>query len=424
MFALLFQIVLAQQTHRETAKDKGPRATGLLEFNADGKARLIPITIMIDGKFYDASAYKASPVPMALDSGTVYEALNSGVSQGLFTVKTALEGKATWMGEGSWQSAAEIRAQAARKKVRDSAKTAKKNTDDQDGPPVLRRAKPAEPRPDGSGTGTAKTQAASAPAGTSAPPDKAPPNAVTTPSPSSSSDEDDPDRPHLRRESVPQKAANEKIEDLKPIGGNPLKGSLAVASAPASAEVKMVTAISDAAGPEARPYAFDIKPDEEQQFRNKMLALAAGEVAARAKILAAESDPGAAPGIRKGKAAKSPEPAFEDVQLRVFDLSNSNEPVLILSAKAHMPNAATMEYFVTVVAREDIYGDLHKALANVTDGQHLDVLPKLDLIDAVDVDGDGRGELLFRQIYDQGSAYVVYRVIGNQMWPLYQSAVG
>ena len=62
-----------------------PRAVGLLELNEDGKGTLIPIAIRIDGKFYDASVYKADPVPMALDGGTVYEVEKTGESQGLFT---------------------------------------------------------------------------------------------------------------------------------------------------------------------------------------------------------------------------------------------------------------------------------------------------------------------------------------------------
>jgi len=64
---------------------------GLLQLTPNGKARLIPITILYDGEFYDASAYKAAPVPMALESGTVYEAVSTGVSQGLFTVSNALQ---------------------------------------------------------------------------------------------------------------------------------------------------------------------------------------------------------------------------------------------------------------------------------------------------------------------------------------------
>jgi hypothetical protein len=50
----------------------------------------------------------------------------------------------------------------------------------------------------------------------------------------------------------------------------------------------------------------------------------------------------------------------------------------------------------------------------------LDVIPRLELIDAVDVDGDGRGELLFRQVSDAGSAFVIYRVIGDRLYPLFQ----
>ena len=86
---------------------------GLLQLSPSGKAHLIPITILYDGEFYDASAYKAAPVPMALESGTVYEAVRAGVSQGLFTVSSALQGNNTWTGEGTWQSTADLAAAAA-----------------------------------------------------------------------------------------------------------------------------------------------------------------------------------------------------------------------------------------------------------------------------------------------------------------------
>ncbi len=71
---------------------KGPRAVAVLQLTG-GKATLIPIAILVDGKFHDASEYKADPVPMALDSGTVYEAEDSGDSLGLFTVSGALHSK-------------------------------------------------------------------------------------------------------------------------------------------------------------------------------------------------------------------------------------------------------------------------------------------------------------------------------------------
>ena len=163
-------------------------------------------------------------------------------------------------------------------------------------------------------------------------------------------------------------------------------------------------------------------------MRKKILALAADEVrawAAQPEVGRPQPAPRAS---RPGSKAKPPQPVFEDVQLHAFDLSNSNEPVLVLTAKARMParpNAASdLQYIITLVARDDIYGDLHKAFASVTDSGHFDVLSRLELIDAVDADGDGRGELLFRQVSDAGSAFVLYRVIGDRLWPLFQGTPG
>src|SRR5580700_9668047 len=139
--------LFAQAAHPpKTAK--GPRALGLLELAPNGKAHLIPITILIDGKYYDASAYKAAPVPMALWSETVYEAIRTGVSQGLFTVTGALqrknEGTATeWVAEGTWQTASSIKAKAAKKPV----PTVPRGMNDDEGPPVLRRAGTEKPKP-------------------------------------------------------------------------------------------------------------------------------------------------------------------------------------------------------------------------------------------------------------------------------------
>src|SRR5436305_1061792 len=75
---------------RAKKKDAGPRALGVLQLSPNGKASLIPIAILIDGKFWDAGAYNADPVPMSLDSGVVYEAERTGSSLGLFTVAGAL----------------------------------------------------------------------------------------------------------------------------------------------------------------------------------------------------------------------------------------------------------------------------------------------------------------------------------------------
>src|ERR1700674_674608 len=40
-------------------KDAGPRAIGVVQLAANGKASLVPIAILVGGKFWDATAYKA-----------------------------------------------------------------------------------------------------------------------------------------------------------------------------------------------------------------------------------------------------------------------------------------------------------------------------------------------------------------------------
>jgi hypothetical protein len=110
----------------------------------------------------------------------------------------------------------------------------------------------------------------------------------------------------------------------------------------------------------------------------------------------------------------------------VFDVSSSNEPVAVLSATAHpAKNGETTklaDYYVTLVARSDIYGELRKLHSVVTDSEHLDVNPRHELVDVVDADGDGRGELLFRQIWDAGTAYAIYKVTADRLWPLYEGS--
>ena len=139
--ALAFAPMLPAQSSAGKKAMKGPRALGLVELAPNGKAHLIPITILYDGEFYDATAYKASPVPMALESGTVYEGVRAGVSQGLFTVTSALQGNNTWIGNGTWQSDSAIAAAKAAAAKRRAAMS-KPAPEPVEGPPVLRRASP------------------------------------------------------------------------------------------------------------------------------------------------------------------------------------------------------------------------------------------------------------------------------------------
>ena len=464
---LLLQIALTQTSpppSNRAKTSKGPRALGLLELPPKGKAHLIPITILIDGKYYDASAYKAAPVPMALWSDTVYEAVRTGVSLGLFTVTGALQAKdpnnaVQWMAEGTWQTASEVKAKAAKKPV----PSIPRGMNDEEGPPVLLR-RSTEKSKSSDDSAAPKTTAQAQPAPTPAPPATAPtatsatpaassPPAATAPPQQTASDNqppEDKDRPALKRGKAGAASAQEAQKKAAADTSAKASGHAALTSAnapPALApqsspqaanQIQLVPAISDSNGPDPLPYTYSMKPEEEEKFRKKMLAIAADEIRARATAIGGSStkipQPAHIP-AQHGKAAsaKPVQPTFEDVQLRVFDLADINEPELVLMADARMPKAShknedatsgpeDLRYMITLVVREDVNGDLHKSLATVTDTQHLDVIPRLELIDAVDVDGDGRGELLFRQVSDAGSAFVIYRVIGDRLYSLFQGA--
>ena len=126
-------------------KEAGPRALAVLQLGANGKASLVPVAILVNGKFWDATAYKADPVPMALESGTVYEASRAGSSLGLFTVNSALHSNAAntqnpWLGTGNWvPTGSEVKSDIPK------AESVPAGMDNADQPPRLTRNPSKEP---------------------------------------------------------------------------------------------------------------------------------------------------------------------------------------------------------------------------------------------------------------------------------------
>jgi hypothetical protein len=437
---------ITQYGHKPPS-NKGPRAIGLIQLSPKGKARLTPIAIMMDGKFYDASSYKAAPVPMALDFGIIYEGFRSGVSQGVFTITQPGQLNHVWIAEGTWLP-------AGTKAPEKSKKYSTPVIEDKDAPPVLHRhsdqadsdskkEKEKEKKDEQKPTTPPTQPTAAPPTGTPTTPEATKPPATseakTAKASASNEPIEDPNRPRLRRgkpDSTTRRepfATFDPLTDAAPAGtaspgaGNP-HAKTAKDSAP-SPQFTFIPAISDAGGPDPRPYTYDLKPAEEAGYRSKMLALAATQLHAQASAATKEAAPGqktASARKSPGKpAAKLPKPAFDDVSLRIFDLSNSNEPVLVLFAKTHPATAGAAESFdepkdITLIARTNLEGELKKLFFSQTDSRHLDVTPRMELIDAIDADGDGRGELLFRRTSSDGSAYAIYRVASDRLWPLFE----
>jgi hypothetical protein len=400
------------QSHK---KDKGPRAIAVVELPKDAKAspRLVPIAILDDGKFYDASVYLASPVPLALDSGVVYEAERSGQSAGFFTVEGARQVNGDWVALGNWK----LRGSETKKVARKSSGPQVPYRDEEDKPPVLRRGS-SQPTP------PASTPAPTSEKKTSPPKPASQTQAGNNPIPPAS-EQVDPDRPTLRRGKPPE-VEHEDAEFNPPSvktasGTKPAPG--AAKPEPAALFREVLVAVSDAHGPQPKPFDYPWTSEEKQQLTKKIADLASQELVRYAK---------SKPGLKYPPAS-----TFDQFDIKAFDLLFDNNPVLVFSgqvpgsaappvrrgkvtaAKSSSP-APNFFYYVTVVARQLPDGVIRKLYSSVTDSGHLDAFPRMQLVDAVDAEGNGLGDLLFRATSDQGRSYVLYRVARDSLWKLFE----
>ena len=174
---------------------------------------------------------------------------------------------------------------------------------------------------------------------------------------------------------------------------------------------KSYPAISDASAHENRSMLYSMNAEERNNKSNQMRAMALSEIS---KFIATRKT-----------AALPKTAAITDYDLRSFDLDYSNSPTLVLTATLPVPTAKALrggefDYFVTVVAREDINGTPIKIFGLVSDSNHLDAFPQMEIIDAVDADANGRGDLLFRQHSDSGISYALYRVYPYAMQKVFE----
>jgi hypothetical protein len=372
LLAFTFSVTIS--TFAQRRKPHKLRATGLLTLTSDPTgtttARLTPITILDQGRFEDASIYKASPEPMALDKGVVYEAEKSGVPVGYVTILNS-SNQGIWTALGKWQPVTE---EAKKPEQPAPAANSSNSGDDR---PILHRG------------GDESAQPASTPA---------PAPAQATPAPTPQEEEpEDPDRPVLRRRSPssspsPQPAAAESTPTPVPQGAVPT----APVSVPKSATQTFV-AVSDAEPSDTRSYAWQWKPGDQEKAEAKMRKLALAQL--------------------PHENAQLTESSMQNVVIRAFDLDLSNDAILVLTAEVPgsyvtpghkgTPGKFVSRY-ITLIARMNFEGDLERMSASVTDSSRLDVAPRLELIDAVDVDGDGLAELLFREYSFDQKGFIIY----------------
>lgn len=81
------------QMHKVEAPQKVTRAVGVFEWTGQlpkpDSARLVPVSLFINGHFEDAGVYLAQPVPFALQTGVQYSVLRAGEPFGTLNLETA-----------------------------------------------------------------------------------------------------------------------------------------------------------------------------------------------------------------------------------------------------------------------------------------------------------------------------------------------
>ena len=405
------------------------RATGLVEVTRDSSGKvsavLTPITILDNGRFQDASIYKSRPRPMAVEDGIVYEAQKTGVAVGYVTINNAQVKNDIWLAEGSWQLAPQPA----------------------DRPPAVKSAESG--RSDASSSGASSSSGDDRPilhrggSGNPNPPPAAPPQAAPapTPVPEPEPEPQDPDRPVLRR----RKPSAEPLPAATPIPNATTTAPQTSRPAPRPTPTpvtntpgtQVLVGVSDAEPAETRSYEFNWRPQEKEQIEAKMRKLAIDQL----------------PGVKN----QVNQPALTNVVIRSFDVDLSNDAVVVLTAEVpggylateaqekpkvqprltrkrttsrptppptpeQEPPAKFVSRFIAVIARIDIEGNPQKLAASVTDSSRLDVAPRLELIDAVDVDGDGLAELLFHEYSFDQKSFIIYGIGHGTVTKVFEGA--
>jgi hypothetical protein len=427
---------------------------------------LIPIALWFQNRYFDAQLYGARPEPMALDGGVVYEVRRGGEALGLFTVESiAQQENKHWLGGGTYHTMKEIEARAtARREHNKGPSEAVKD----DGPPRLRRSGESRsaskpPAPDASAPPSAPptstpAPSASAPATPAPAPQPSTPATKTEPAPTKQEpSEDDPDRPRLHRAPTgePQAVApsiktgsTQSAAAAKKSAGPSAAPPITQLASPPAPEV--FVAISDAKTSEPRPYDFAWGADEKQTYTKaaeQMAGSAIDNFLQRRYHVQPAAEPARAAASQRSRSrtrptpppASTPAPPLDNEQVRALDVQTDNYPELVLSAQrtVQVPGpdggADQRTVYVTVVVKVDTLAvdrrdQFRQLFAYVTDDRHFDELPRLQLIDAVDADGDGIGELLFRETFSPTDeqnpsawGFQLFRVGADRLEKLYDS---
>jgi hypothetical protein len=470
------------QTHAIKKTEDVVRAVAVYEWTGDeGKAtasRVVPVSLFIDGQFQDAAIYMARPVPMALDTGTVYEVRKAGVDSG--TLELVYERHLTsgdteeiddgWLGYGEFKVKPKETLLAKKQSGPLPSLVVGGKAGSDSGPRLVSRSGSTSSTSDagssnaGSG-GASKSSKTSAPATTNA--DDAdsptlhrraggdqddstgagstaekPADAKTA---SSTNADDDAERPTLKRRTPAEiKSAKKQRDSARVVAGNDLnddpdRPTLHRGSKTSTPEeevpplrglpkdMKQLVAISDAKDRPEHEFMRRWESEEERaEILGKMQAIARQQLATYKGFVAATPPASSFPVPTKGAAAarlaakrKAAAGAAQPTAVALNEESLKGYTLSYGGASTYVysatsPGANGISRYVSLVAQEEPTVGLKLALASVTDSSHLDRTPWMRFVDVVDADASNRASLLMELRAQHTRQFALYRVIGAE----------
>lgn len=446
----LFPMAACAQMHHVDAPDRVTRAVGVYEWVGElGKpaaARLVPVTLFINGRTEDAGTYLARPVPMALETGNLYAVEFAGLPKGTLDVMMARDVASqksaaddnpvgNWYGYGLFELPKPAKASTLKPSVTVAQLTA---TAEDDRPHFVAARPQAEETPADRRAAAGKDDDPEKPTLGRRDPDAQPekekkkkskaggyvtglPNGLN----------DDPDRPTLGRNKTAQ-AQTPPLTGLPP-------------------DMKQAVAVSDAVSAENHEFAREWEnADEHAQALTGIQAIA---TAAVKEYLAANGLTPATPGaatltpvqparstaVRPGmtshrtpaktlKQAEAPI-VLGDEQLKGLQLSYGGLPTFVYSAETMAASKVAgtgpmqVKIYATVVAQRLPSGELQTSLKSVTDDAHLSRVPWMRFVDAVDPDGSHRASLLYELRGKSSRQFALYRLVTAQAEQTFATAL-
>jgi hypothetical protein len=372
--AALSPVAGAQWRRAPQQERKTPRAVAVLETNQSGERRLIPVSFFYERRYYDASLYRAAPVPFTLSAETVYEVEQFGKPLGTFTVLGAMhdvnQSGAEWFGNGRFRVAADPatlakkRAAAPLVVVDDptrpvlhrregsegdypakhtAAKASAPAADDQERPRLQRR--------EGSGGDAAQVEVAGQPAAGPAAQPNTQPNTQSSGQAAVQPTEQaqataEPDHPILRRGKPAGEQGGRDLPEFNAALVSAVNPGTGEPSARGPAPMARQVAVSDAGTSEPQDVIFVCRQEQRQQMEAEARELAESELrrmASRRGLAlpdALKSDSGRAGDARTGSAKAGATKAKTPAGLKAKPGASAAKPA---STAASTPEALTFE---------------------------------------------------------------------------------